>query len=59
MNIKQIKQAIIKELSNRCGFELAPTTNIEHYYIMAVKLGRNTAEQVAVMIEKDCTITYK
>ena len=58
MKIKQIKTAIIKELSERCGFELSSATTIEHHYVMAVKLGHSTPEQVAVMIENDCTVTY-
>jgi hypothetical protein len=58
VNIKQIKQDILSELSKRCGFELAHTTNIDHYYIMAIKMKRNTVEEVAIMIEKDCTLTY-
>jgi hypothetical protein len=58
MKIKQIKTAIIKALSERCGFELAPTTNVEQHYVMAVKLGHNTPEQVAAMIDNDCTVTY-
>jgi hypothetical protein len=58
MKIKQIKNSIIKAMSERCGFELSASTNIDHHYVMAVKLGHSTPEQVAVSIEADCTITY-
>lgn len=56
--MKQIKQAIVNQLSERCGFDFASTTDIDHSYVVAVKLGNKTTSEVVEQIEKDCTVTY-
>lgn len=56
MKMKQIKHAIINELNERFGFEFATTTDIDHSYVVAVKLGKKTTSESVEQIVKDCTI---